>query len=96
MEEGSSIIPTPAQGSRRSTWQHRSHQPKLTCPCPPLGDDKALALRLGVTNSGSFLGTVNREQASQVAVGWPALVVFPFHCSKALQGDEVWEQKQGI
>lgn len=61
-----------------------SHLPKLTCPRPPLGDDKALTLRLGVTNCGGFLGTVNGEQAAQVAVRGPALVVFSFHPSEAL------------
>lgn len=61
-----------------------SQLPKLTCPRPPLGDDKTLTLRLGVTNCGGFLGAVHREQASQVAVGGPALVVFAFHRSEAL------------
>lgn len=58
--------------------------PKLTCPRPVLGDDKALTLQLGVTNGSGFLGTVNGQQAAQVAVGGPALVVLSFHRSETL------------
>lgn len=61
-----------------------SHSPKLTCPRPLLGDDKALTLRLGVTDGSGFLGAVDGQQAAQVAVGGPALVVFSFHRSETL------------
>lgn len=57
---------------------------KLTCPRPVLGDDKALTVQLGVTNGSSLLGAVDGQQAAQVAVGGPALVVLSFHCSEAL------------
>lgn len=83
MEEGSSTL-----------WQHPVTLPKLTCPCPVLGDDEALTLQLGVTNGSGFLGAVDGQQAAQVAVGGPALVVFSLHCSETLQGDVVWGQKE--
>lgn len=74
--------------------QHPVTLPKLTCPRPVLGDNKALTLQLGVTNGSGFLGAVDGQQAAQVAVGGPALVVFSLHCSETLQGDVVWGQKE--
>lgn len=75
--------------------QHPVTLPKLTCPRPVLGDNEALTVQLGVANGSGFLGTVNGQQAAQVAVGGPALVAFSFHRSETLQGDVVWGQKEG-